>query len=125
MEEAVRRANAYSEAGADAIMVFPETAQQIDDFPRRVRAPLVYVVSEGRHRPRPAVDDLRRVGCRLVIYSGAVVMAVTKAVRAVFTQLHQTGVTGLDGTEMMNLREYVHRLLKVPERIDIERKSGR
>lgn len=125
MEEAVRRANIYSEAEADAIMAFPETAQQVEELPCRVRAPLVYVVSEGRHRPRPAVDDLRRAGYRFVVHSGAVVMAVVQVVREVFTRLYQTGLTGLDGAEMTRMREYVHRVLKVPERIEMERRAAR
>lgn len=37
MEEAVRRANTYSEAGADAIMGFPGTTQQMEELPRCVR----------------------------------------------------------------------------------------
>lgn len=125
MEEAVRRANTYSEAGADAIMAFPETAQQIEELPRRVRAPLVYVVTEGRHRPRPPVDELKRLGYRFVVYSSAVVMAVGRGVREVFTRLYQTGQTALDVAEMAEMRKYVNRLLKVPERIEMERKSAR
>lgn len=124
-EEAIRRANTYMEAGADAIMAFPETAEQIEEFPRRVKAPLLFVVTEGRHRPRPAVQDLRRHGYRFVIHSSAVVMAVTQAVRDVFTRLHETGLTGLDGAEMGQMRQYVHRLLKIPERIEMERRSAR
>ena len=123
-EEAVKRALAYIEAGADAIMAFPETPEQILELPRRVKAPLVYVVTEGRHRPRPPVDELKRAGYRFIIYSSAVVMSVTHAVRDTFRRLHQTGVTGLDAAHVADTRAYIQKLLRMPERMEMERRSA-
>lgn len=102
---------------------FPRLRVRLAELPRRVRAPLFYVVTEGRHRPRPPVDELTRLGYRFIVYSSAAVMAVAKAVCGVFTRLYETGVTGLDAAEVAEMREYVHRLLKVPERIEMERRG--
>ena len=66
IEEAIRRANAYAEAGADLIFVeAPRSVEQIEQAVREIRAPvsinLMDAVSGGK-TPLVSIDRLREIG---------------------------------------------------------------
>jgi methylisocitrate lyase len=46
-DAAIERGIAYAEAGADLLMLFPETAQQWDDAPHRLPVPVVAMTAHG------------------------------------------------------------------------------
>src|SRR6202022_2162380 len=51
--EGIRRALLYVQAGADMVMIFPNTVKEALQAPRDVPAPLIYVNSEGNRLNRP------------------------------------------------------------------------
>src|ERR1700676_1295962 len=66
--EGVRRANLYAEAGADMVMIFPNTDEEARQAPKEIRAPLVYVNSEGNRLGRPLlpINQLEDYGYKMV-----------------------------------------------------------
>jgi methylisocitrate lyase len=66
---AVKRAQAYLEAGADAI--FPEalqTEEEFRDFAREVKGPLLANMTEFGKSPSLSVKELGELGYRMVIF---------------------------------------------------------
>lgn len=68
-ERAVKRAQSYLEAGADAI--FPEALQneeEFRDFAKEVKAPLLANMTEFGKSPLLSLDQLAALGYKMVIY---------------------------------------------------------
>src|SRR5207247_367109 len=80
LEDAVRRAHLYLEAGADAI--FPEALETVDEFAafaRAVEVPLLANMTEFGRSPNLDFAALAQLGYRLVLYP---VTALRVALRA-------------------------------------------
>src|SRR5258707_408252 len=78
-EEAVRRARAYLDAGAD--MIFPEgllSADEIGRFVQATQAPVNY--NRTGVSPMLGLDELRRLGVRFVSNAGGAFRAATRGV---------------------------------------------
>lgn len=89
LEAAVDRANAYAEAGAEALFVQGlRSLEEVAEVARRLPRPLVVNVPSGaRWRP----DDLQEAGCRLAIYASELQRAALAAVRRVAERLREEG----------------------------------
>ncbi len=91
-DAAVRRAQAYLEAGADAI--FPEALEskaELAEFARRVKAPLLANMTEFGRTPLMGARELERMGYRLVIFPLTAFRVSMKAVEACLRDLKRTG----------------------------------
>lgn len=77
LEEAVRRANAALEAGADmAFVEAPQTLEEIAAVPRLVKGPCLLNVVRGGKTPEIGLDDAEAMGYRLAILPGLLFMSV-------------------------------------------------
>jgi 2-methylisocitrate lyase-like PEP mutase family enzyme len=92
LEEAVTRANASLEAGADMVFVeAPQTVEEVAAIPKRVRGPcLLNVVWRGK-TPDVSMDEAKAMGYQLTIIPGLLFKAVMGACDDVLGQLRQTG----------------------------------
>jgi 2-methylisocitrate lyase-like PEP mutase family enzyme len=91
-EEAVRRANAALEAGADmAFVEAPQTLDEVAAVPRLVKGPcLLNVVWRGK-TPEVAFSDAERMGYRVAIVPGMLFKAVIGVCDATLSELRRTG----------------------------------
>jgi 2-methylisocitrate lyase-like PEP mutase family enzyme len=91
-EEAIRRANAALEAGADVAFVeAPQTLEEVAAVPRLVKGPcLLNVVWRGK-TPDIAFADAQRAGYRLAIVPGLLFKAVIGVCDAMLAQLKAAG----------------------------------
>ncbi|AKQ55382.1 phosphonopyruvate hydrolase [Bordetella hinzii] len=97
--EALRRASAYVEAGADAILIHSKqkTPDEILDFVRawRGEAPLVLVPTAYPQLREADIAALRKVG--VVIYGNHAIRAAVGAMREVFARIRaEGGIAGVD-----------------------------
>lgn len=94
MEDAIRRANAYAEAGADCI--FFEAPLSVDEM-RQVRAaidvPLLANMVEGGKTPWLTAPELEDLGYNLVIYPLSGWKAAAAILRELMAELRETGTT--------------------------------
>ena len=120
--EGVRRGNAYAEAGADLVMCFPNTLEEARRAPKEIRAPLVYVNSQGNRLGRPifAVDELREMGWKLVVDAITAPLVAYQAVKRAYGELARTGGMALDPAEMQATRQEIEDLIGLPEYYRIE-----
>lgn len=92
MEEALRRAGAYAEAGADAILIHSKasTPEEICLFVKswENKAPLVVVPTTYSS---VTVKDLETLGIKVVIYANHGIRASVKAVSKALSQIRELG----------------------------------
>jgi len=88
MAEAIRRGNAYAEAGADCIFIFrPGDAATIGTLVREIHAPLSVLAGEDT----PSVPELESLGVARVSYGAAFARYAITAVQRLAETLIETG----------------------------------
>ena len=95
LEEAIRRARIYGEAGADLLFVEAPTSreqlaivgEELSDWP------LVANMVEGGKTPLLSVDELAELGFSLILFPGSITRTVTRAARALLLSLAEAGST--------------------------------
>ena len=87
--DGVARANLYLEAGAEMVMIFPDTEQEARQAPREIKGPLAYTNSEGNRLRRPlfSVQEFEEIGYKLSTYPTALLCPVTQELKRVITNL--------------------------------------
>jgi methylisocitrate lyase len=120
--EGVERANLYLEAGAEMVMIFPDTEQEARQAPREIKGPLAYTNSEGNRLRRPlfSVQEFEEIGYKLSTYPTALLCPVTQELKRVITNLRTTGSTGHDNEKMILWRKEVEDLIGLEEYYRIE-----
>ena len=120
--EGVVRANLYLEAGADMVMVFPDTLDDAVNAPRQIDGPLAYTNSEGNRLRRPlfTAKQFEEIGYKLSTYPTALLCPVTQEIKRVVSNLVANGSTGNDPERMIGWRQEVEDLIGLEELYRIE-----
>jgi methylisocitrate lyase len=120
--EGIRRANLYVEAGADMVMVFPNTLEETLKAAREVRAPLIYVNSEGNRLGRPilSIQELESAGYKMVNDAIGAINVIYGSVYELFSRMKQTGRTGLDSAAAIRTRKAIEDAIGLDEYYQIE-----
>src|SRR5437660_6223804 len=108
---AMKRAQAYVAAGADAI--FPEalqTKQEFRDFAKEMKIPLLANMTEFGKSPLLSFDELRELGYRMVIFPQSAVRVSMKATAECLRDLKTRG-NQRQWLEKMQTREELYQLL--------------
>jgi len=113
-DEALRRAQAYHDAGADMLFVeAPRTREELAVIGRRLPGPQIANMVEGGRTPIVAAAALREMGFRMAIYANLVLRSSVKAIQASLAHLRAHG----DTTGILD------RLITMDERAHITRKD--
>jgi 2-methylisocitrate lyase-like PEP mutase family enzyme len=95
-EDAMERAAAYIEAGADMTFVeAPRTKEQIVEIPKRLKAPQFINIVAGGLTPMIAFDELETMGYSMVLYANAALQASVAGMQKALKHLKAHG--SLDG----------------------------
>jgi methylisocitrate lyase len=108
---AVKRANEYVAAGADAI--FPEALQTKDefrDFAGEVKVPLLANMTEFGKSPLLSVEELKELGYRMVIFPQSAFRVSMKTTEEFFRGLRAAG-SPEDWLERMQTRQELYQVL--------------
>ena len=91
LDEAVWRANAALDAGADlAFVEAPQTAEEVAAVPREVRGPCLLNVVPGGRTPVPNLNEVEALGYKLAILPGVMLKATIEAGDAALKDLMAT-----------------------------------
>jgi len=95
LDEAIRRARIYGEAGADLLFVeAPTSREQLEIIGRELSAwPLVANMVEGGKTPLLSVDELAELGFSLILFPGSITRTVTGVARSLLQNLADSGTT--------------------------------
>ncbi len=92
LDEALRRGEAFSEAGADVLFIeSPETVEEMEKICATFDKPLVANMVEGGRTPVLPAERLKELGYSLVIYPGTGFLAVGAALEGVYGSLKRDG----------------------------------
>ena len=81
------RAEAYAEAGADAIFVMALTKEDLNYFAREIKAPLVGIFATAEPLP---ISDFQEAGCQITIGSLVGIYAAARGLVDALTRLKET-----------------------------------
>ncbi len=121
---AVKRAQAYMAAGADAI--FPEALQSADefrDFAKEVKAPLLANMTEFGKSPLLDFRQLEEFGYRMVIYPQSALRVALKTTGEFFASLKSSG-SQRNWLERMQTRHELYQLLDYDPSAEMWRGPG-
>lgn len=105
--EALERAKAYEEAGADILFIeSPESVEEMKQITTSFKVPVLANMVEGGRTPFLPVQDLQGLGYDLVIFPTASTYLVTKALTRLMTVLKDTGTTVSLIPEMITFEEF-------------------
>lgn len=123
IDDALDRANAYEEAGADVIFV--EAPRNIDEMKRissAVHAPLVAnMVEHGGKTPILSAQELKKLGYKMAIYPCSLWMASIKSMQELLVVLKNDGMTGRFASKMVSFRE-MFEIVDLPGYSSLEKK---
>jgi 2,3-dimethylmalate lyase len=105
-EDALMRAHAYEEAGADILFVeAPRTVQEMYQIRKSVRAPLLANMVEGGKTPLLTMEELKEIGYKVAIYPVSAWMACITAMQQMFALLKAEGTTRSFASRMASFQE--------------------
>ena len=103
---AIDRANRYAEAGADVCFIeAPEGRAELEEIPRAVRHPLLVNMLTGGVTPILPVDDLGRLGYKIVVCPIESLLVTATAVQRLISALLTRGRVDLPPEEMMTFAQ--------------------
>jgi len=122
MAEALRRARAYHEAGADALFVeAPRTRDELAEIGRAVPGVKVANMVEGGRTPLVPSAELQAMGFQLVLYANLVLRSSVKAIQASLAHLRAAGDTTAILDRMITMDERA-RVTRKDELDDLEKR---
>jgi 2-methylisocitrate lyase-like PEP mutase family enzyme len=107
LDEAIRRANLYKEAGADLLFVeAPRTVDDLREIGRQCPPPLVINCIEGGQTPILPLEQLQELGFIAVGYVLSGLYAAAKAMADVYACLREHGTSQPMRDRMMDFDEF-------------------
>jgi carboxyvinyl-carboxyphosphonate phosphorylmutase len=108
LEEALRRARLYSEAGADVLFVeAPESEEECAAIARAFpETPLLFNWADSGKTPPMPLQRLRALGYRLVIYPISTLLAATHAMQQVVYTIAREGTPQNYSNRMLTFGEF-------------------
>jgi len=120
---AIKRANAYREAGADVLFVeAPESRDQLKRLTEEISAPLMINMFSSIRTPVVGVSELRSLGYRIVIFPSHLQRATIKAIQRALALLQREDASAADDHELMVSLEEREELIGLNEIATLEKK---
>ncbi len=124
LEEAIRRGNAYAEAGADLIFVeAPQTIEELVEIRRHINKPLLANMVENGKTPLLSAAELQNIGYNAVVFPVCSVYTMAAALKELWRELKESGSTKkfVESGKMISFGEF-NQLIGLPAYKEIERK---
>jgi methylisocitrate lyase len=123
IEEAIKRGNAYAEAGATLIFVeAPPTIDGIKRVVREINAPVSINMLEGGKTPLMTVKELEEIGVARVSCPLTAIFASAKGIYDSLKTLREMGTTrDIKEEKLMDFREF-NKLIGLPRIRELEKR---
>ena len=122
LDEALSRARAYRDAGADVLFVeSPESEAEFAAIAAAIDAPLLANMVEGGHSPVLSRDRLTELGFAIAIYPGTGFAAAAAALEQTYRCILETGSTSALKVPLYPVAE-MHELMNFGSVWDFEKK---
>ena len=122
LEEAIRRGQAFSKAGADVVFIeAPESEEEFERIAREINAPLLANMVEGGFSPVLPAETLARLGFAVAIYPGTGFLTMAKTLEDVYGHLKTNGSSIDLDTGALSIGE-MHELMGFDEVWEFEKR---
>ena len=122
LDEAIRRGQAFSKAGADVVFIeAPESEPEFERIAREIDAPLLANMVEGGFSPVLPAQTLARLGFTIAIYPGTGFLATAKMLENVYGHLKTNGSSIDLKAESLSIGE-MHELMGFGEVWEFEKR---
>lgn len=125
LDEAIRRARLYREAGADLLFVeAPQSEAEIERVARELAdVPLLFNYAEGGKTPAVSHQRLVELGFALVIFPISTLLVATAAIRLVLAQIRRDGTPRQALASMLAFNDFLD-FIGLPEIRSLEQRFG-
>jgi 2-methylisocitrate lyase-like PEP mutase family enzyme len=107
LDEALRRGEAYAEAGADVLFIeSPESVEEMAKIGRTLDRPLVANMVEGGRTPLLEARVLKDLGYTLAIFPTTGILAMAAALKAVYGRIKETGSSAGGSTPLEDFGQF-------------------
>ncbi len=122
LDDAIRRANAYVEAGADGSFVeAPRDESELVTIAKETRGPRVANMIEGGKTPLYTPEELRELGFELIVHPLTPLYAAARGMLDVLGELKQKGTTRDRLDKLATFQEF-NELVDLQSIYDVEKK---
>ncbi|MHB8830191.1 MAG: isocitrate lyase/PEP mutase family protein [Syntrophales bacterium] len=122
LKDAITRAVAYAEAGADILFVeAPQTVAEMQEIARELKLPLIANMVEKGKTPFLSADELEGIGYKIAIYPVSTLYAATKAMMKLLNHLKEKGSTEDCLEDLVSFEEF-NNLVGVAEMRALEKR---
>lgn len=124
IDAAIERANRFGAIGADVCFIeAPESRAELERIPREVKFPLLVNMLSGGVTPILPVDELGKLGYKIVVCPIESLLIAGTAIQRLITALLTRGRVDLPGNEMMTFAE-IKKLLGLDEVLGLRERLG-
>jgi methylisocitrate lyase len=124
LDDAIARALAYREAGADALFVeAPQSLDELREIGRRLPGPLVANMVEEGVTPQLPPAELAALGFQLIVYPLSGLFAATRAMQEIYARLRADGHTLAVRDRLMTFSEF-NVLVGLDEKYALDERFG-
>jgi carboxyvinyl-carboxyphosphonate phosphorylmutase len=121
-EEALKRAKAYADAGADVIFFeSPENEEEMRKLNKEIEIPTLANMVEGGRTPLFSAKELEEMGYAIVIFPTSSVYCTARAMMELMDELKTTGSTKSQVDKMISFKEF-NDLIGLPKIREWEKK---
>lgn len=122
LEEAIRRGQAYREAGADVIFVeAPRSVDELRTIASSIEAPTMANMLEGGLTPLLSAKELSELGIQVILFPLSTLYAAAYGVREVLKTLKAHGTTKPFEDRMIPFNEF-NRVMDLPAFLELEQR---
>lgn len=124
IDDAIRRAKAYGDAGADLLFVeAPQTVEELAEIRRRIDKPLLANMVEHGKTPLLSAAELQKLGYNVVVFPVCSVYTMAAALQSLWQELRETGTTKrfVESGQMLSFTDF-NQLIGLPAYREIEKK---
>ena len=123
-DEALERAHAYAEAGADVIFFeSPRSLEELAAVPKAINKPVLANMVETGLTPLISADELQNLGYGMVIFAGGLARFLARQAEEFLQNLKKTGTTQAYMKRMNSFQEH-NDLLELPKFEELAKKYG-
>ncbi len=123
LDEALRRSEAYREAGADMLLVLPKTPEQARAIGERIGGPLYYMMLGGVASMDMTAEELGRLGYRLIGDAVTPLLASFKALRECYQALAAGRVDPTVASAYRDEDRLIRETIDLQKLVDVERRT--
>ena len=123
MDDALRRAEGYREAGADVVLLSPRDASEARHIGQRLAPPLMYLCSQGGLASISlTLMEMHGLGFRLLVDTSTPLLAAYEAMAAVYRELAEGfSITSRPLEDWQRLKDELHGTIGLDKLIRIEK----